>query len=280
LCCTIMNPQLMRDYYQRLRAFKPQVLYGYPTALCELGRFIREQNVEPIVVQSILTTAERLSGRQRTFLAQTFGGEVFNLYCTREYGCIGFECREHAGYHIDTDSVYLEITKDGRRQPPGHSGEITVTDLMNYGMPFIRSRCGDLGTLSEEPCACGSSLPLLTGLDGRTADLIRRPDGSTIAGIMLADLFIDLPVIRHAQFVQERLDELQVLVEVVDGYTRETEEAALAEVRTLAGDDMTIRIIPVEQIKRNERSGKYRDVISHLGAHDRPVQSADEAQYN
>ncbi len=264
LCCTVMNEPAMAEYHGRLRRLRPDVLYGYPSALVELGRFISERGLQPIRVDTIITTAERLTPAQRQFLQDVFGGEVFNLYCTREYGCIGFECNRHQGLHIDTESVLVEITRDGRRVGPGEPGEITITDLCNYGMPFIRSRTGDMGALAAEPCACGSALPLLQGLDGRETDMIYRPDGSRVAGLMLTDLFMDMPPIRQVQFVQEKLDELDVLVVATAELTPEVREEAIRQVREIVGEEMTVRIRRVAEIPRNERSGKYREVICKL----------------
>ena len=261
LCCTVLDEPLMRAYHARLVKFRPEVLYGYPSALVQFGNFIESARLEPVRVASILTTAERLSETSRELLRRVFGGEVFNLYCTREYGCVAHECTQHDGLHVDTGSVWLEIIKDGRPAAPGEIGEITVTDLFNRGMPFIRSRTGDLGSLATGPCACGSPFPRLKSLDGRESDIIRRPDGSIVTAIMLLDLFWELPQIRHAQFVQNRLDSLEVLVIVTPEFTPEIEQLALAEVRSMVGEQLAVSLRRVEDLPRNPRSGKIREVV-------------------
>lgn len=268
LCCTVMNEKVMADYYQRLHGFRPDVLYGYPSAMIQFGRFIQAQDLEPIRVKTIISTAERLTAARRTFLQKAFGGEVFNLYCTRDYGCIGFECEKHEGFHIDTESVFLEIINDGCRAAPGESGEITITDLLNHGMPFIRSRTGDMGALSPKPCECGCPLPLLKGLDGRATDLLYRPDGSIVAGLMMTDLFMDMPSIRFAQFVQENVRELDVFLVVTSEFSNEVEKEAIRQIRELIGWDTAIHIKRVPEIARNPRSGKYQEVICKIGRSD------------
>ena len=264
LCCTLMTERMMMDYHTRLLRFRPKILYGYPSAMAQLGSFMLERNLKPIRVKSIITTAERLTQTHRDFLQQVFGGEVFNLYCTREYGCIGFECSRHDGFHIDTESVFVEIIKNGRRASQGESGEITITDLQNYGMPFIRSRTGDVGALSSQPCECGLPLPVLRRLDGRSTDFIYRPDGAMVPGLMFADLFRDIPLIRYAQFVQEAVSELDVLVVVTGELTDGIKREATRQVRELVGSDMTVRIKSVPEIARSPRSGKFREVICKI----------------
>jgi len=276
LCCVVMNEPKMMDYHQRLLRFRPEVLYGYPSALTQLGRFIEDRRLEPIRVKAVITTAERLSGANRRQLLRMYGGEVFNLYCTREHGCIGFECERHQGLHIDTGSVFLETIKDGRRVEPGQPGEIVITDLLNYGMPFIRSRIGDVGVRSPQPCECGSPLPVLKRLDGRSSDLLYRPDGSVVPGLMLTDLFKDLPSIRFLQFVQESVKQLDVLLVVTDAFSEQERTEVVREVRELMGDDIAVRVKLVDEIERNPRSGKFQEVICTVN---RPQRESSTQRY-
>lgn len=264
LCCTVMHEHLMRDFHAKLLRLRPAVMYGYPSAVTEFGRFVETNGLEPICVQTVITTAEHLSAANRTQLHRMFGGDVFSLYGTREYGCIGFECATHQGIHIDVGSVLLEIVNDGRPAEPGQSGEIVITDLLNYGMPFIRSRTGDMGRLSPEPCACGSPLPVLSALDGRMSDVVYRPDGTVVPGNMLSDAFKDLPSIRYLQFVQESINALDVRLVVVGEFSEALRAKVLHEVRQIMGDDIAIDIHLVNEIERNPRSGKIREVICNV----------------
>ena len=264
LGCAVMSEPLMTSYHQQILRFRPDILYGYPSALLQLARFIEAEGLKPVKVDTLITTAERLSESNRKELMRMFCGEVFNLYCTREYGCIGFECSRHNGFHVDTGSVYLEIIKDGKPAEPGESGEIVISDLLNFGMPFIRSRTGDIGALSSEPCNCGCSLPLLKALDGRSTDLIYRPDGSVVPGLLLTDLFIDIQSIQYLQFVQERIDQLNVLLVVNETFSGEVLAEVERQVRELVGEQIIVQVRLVDEIKRNPRSGKIREVISKI----------------
>ncbi len=261
LCCTVMNDRMMMDYHSKLLRFRPEVLYGYPSALAQLGRFIQDRGLEPVRVSTIITTAERLGGANRRQLIQMYGGNVFNLYCTREHGCIGFECERHQGLHIDTGSIFMEIVKDGQRVEPGQLGEIVITDLRNYGMPFIRSRTGDTGAYAKHRCECGSPFPLLRELDGRSSDLVYRPDGSVVPGLMLTDLFMDLPSIRFVQFVQENVKQLDVLLVVTEAFSGQVQTEVVRQARELMGGEIDIRVKLVDDISRNPRSGKIEEIV-------------------
>jgi phenylacetate-CoA ligase len=264
ICCTVMSRDDMRAYHRRLSAFRPQVLYGYPNAIEQFARFLQDEGLPPIAVRRIFCTAEALQDRQRALFQRVFGGEVFNLYCSREHGCAAFECSRHRGLHVDAGSVVVDILANGRPARPGESGDIVVTDLLNFGMPLIRYVTGDRATACDAPCDCGCPLPLIASLDGRTADTLFRPDGSTVAGLMLDDLFVDLPVIRHAQFVQHDVTSLDVNVVLTAGVTADLTAAMIRQVRSIMGPDIRVRIHVVDDIPRNPRSGKYQLVINKI----------------
>jgi phenylacetate-CoA ligase len=152
----VLTEAEMAGYAARMREFRPEVLYGYPNALTQFAEYTAATGNGVGGIHTIITTAERLSEKQRRTLHEVFGGEVFNLYCSREYGCVGFECSRHEGLHIDTGSVCVEILRDGKPVPEGEVGEIVVTDLLNRGMPLVRSATGDQASLNFTPCECGS----------------------------------------------------------------------------------------------------------------------------
>ncbi len=63
---------------------------------------------------------------------------------------------EHDGLHLTAENQLIEILDDqGRAVAAGQEGNVVVTDLTNYGMPFIRYANGDLAV-----AASGGELPL------------------------------------------------------------------------------------------------------------------------
>jgi phenylacetate-CoA ligase len=264
LCCRVMSQDDMRDYHRRLAAFRPAVLYGYPNAIAQFARFVQREQLTPIRVARIFCTAEKLHDEQRALFQDVFGGEVVNLYCSREHGCVGFECPSHHGLHIDTGSVAVEIVSGGGPAEPGESGELVLTDLLNYGMPLIRHATGDLAAWAVEPCGCGCPLPLITGLDGKEEDILYRPDGSIVAGILFSYLFTRHPSVSLSQFVQEDETSLDVYLVADEGETETLRRAALAEVQPIMGPEVHIRVHFVSDIPRNPRSGKFRQVVCKI----------------
>ncbi|MEW6439964.1 MAG: hypothetical protein AB1640_03435 [bacterium] len=268
-CCNRMDAEALSAYYRRLRSFRPTALYGYPRAMVELADFIEGRGLKPIRVESVICTAERLSDAHRQRLHETFGGEVFNLYCTREHGCIGFECRRHRGFHVDTGSVFLETVPAAGAAAAADpaaaaAGEIVVTDLRNRGMPMIRNRIGDRGRLCAARCPCGSPMPLLSELEGRVSDMIYRPDGAVVPGLLLVDTAMDVPEIRSLRVVQETLNDVDLHLVPAPGFNEEVQRAVVGGLRRLLGDEIRIRVELVPEIPRSTGSGKLQEVVSKV----------------
>jgi phenylacetate-CoA ligase len=73
----------------------------------------------------------------------------------------------------------LEIVRDGEVVSPGEQGEIVITDLNNYVMPFIRYATGDLAVRGDL-CACGNAFPLIRKIVGRSFEYLRAKNGDLI----------------------------------------------------------------------------------------------------
>ncbi|MGC4047007.1 MAG: hypothetical protein QM758_24695 [Armatimonas sp.] len=115
---------------------------------------------------------------------------------------IAAECDQHNGLHITSDNIYVEIVRpDGTPCAPGEPGQIVLTDLHNYGMPFLRYKVGDTGSFKEGLCSCGRGLPLLNVVDGRVLDVIRTPSGKIVSGAFFPHFLKDFPEIHLYQIV-------------------------------------------------------------------------------
>ena len=161
---TLEQVRLLEDY-------QPDVIVGFASSLKVVAKKAKEigAHINPRVCFSI---AEFLPKDHREFIENVFNTKVYKIYGSREFGELGCECSEFLGYHLNIDSHIVEIVRDRKQIDNNEFGEIIVTSLYNFAMPFIRYRIGDIGRLSEDVCPCGRTLPLLKEIIGRTSDMI------------------------------------------------------------------------------------------------------------
>jgi phenylacetate-CoA ligase len=208
-----LSEEKLNLFAYNIKKFKPKYLIAYPSAAYILSEYIKQQGIDEVKLKVVITTAEKLYDYQRETIKDVFGCKVFEYYGGGEVLSLAYECPEHHGLHITTENVILEFLMNGKPTSPGEMGSITVTDLYNYAMPFIRYENGDLGTLSDETCACGRGLPLMESVEGRITDVIVTKDGF-ISSPILTTIFKNLPVNQY-QVIQEK--EGDILIKIIKG---------------------------------------------------------------
>lgn len=216
-----MGDREMADYVRRINRFRPVCVEAYADAAHELATFARRSGSKLARPRSIVTGATTLFPHMRAEIVEAFGAPVFDRYGCREVGTIASECDRHGGLHVFGECVVVEIVDSGGRGVgPGEEGEVLVTNLWNYTMPFIRYRIGDVAVLGAGECPCGRPYSLLERVVGRSESRIVRPDG----GVVMPEFFIHLigveynrGAIRKFQVVQEAVDKLLVRVVPFEG---------------------------------------------------------------
>jgi phenylacetate-coenzyme A ligase PaaK-like adenylate-forming protein len=191
--CTTRSEQQLQIVADVIARRRPENLICYTNAGVDLARYIIEQRI-PVPPMRVLCCAEALSPSGRRLLESAFGPQVFETYGCREVMLIGTQCEQHDGLHVSMENLIVEVlVREGgavRPAEPGETGEVAITDLHNYGMPFIRYLNGDMAVAgSPERCACGRGLARLTSVQGRVVDVLRDAQGAPVCGILLSRIF-------------------------------------------------------------------------------------------
>lgn len=246
-----------------LRMYKPNIIVGYPSFMQIIYEKIESQNGAEISPRIIFCTGEVLNRHCRAMMESAFGTQVVDSYGCTEAGDLAWECPdEDIGYHINADSVILEFVKDGESAAPGEEGEIVLTNLFNYAMPFIRYNIGDVGVPSDERCPCKRTLPLMHLLKGRSDDFIILPDGKRLSplGILNMENFAQVSEYR---VIQEKRDLVVLLLKMKEAYRKESVIRCVSALQKSFGTDIKIETEIVEEIPR-DNSGKLRRIISKV----------------
>ncbi len=260
-----LDEATLSDHAKRLHSFRPVLIRAFPNPLSILARYLRDTQCPPIRPRGIITVGEPLLESHRELFEDVFASPVFNCYVSRECGNIACECEVHSGLHVNAESLIVEFVRDGMPVNPGEPGQILVTDLENYGMPFIRYQIGDLGVPLNGSCTCGRVLPLMAMNAGRVSDFVISPhDGSYVSGATLCHYLIaEGPQVGQVQIIQDAPNNLTIKI-AQNGRDIQPDTAHFdLVIGRIFANKMQVRYEWVETIPR-ERSGKYRFCISHV----------------
>lgn len=259
-----LSPDSIQYYVQALFKYRLSYLMGYTSSIHNLVKLAAALNLELPPLKLVITNAEPLYDHQRQDISQAFQCPVVQTYSGCEYAFGGSEAPPKQLMWLWPESGLLEVlTKAGDIQSSG-SGEFLATGLVNKAMPLIRYRIGDSGeiaTMKEIPA--GGNKLFLKQIEGRTDDLIKTPDGKLIGRldpVFKADFHI-----LEAQIIQEKIDELKLLVVESEGFTNAQKQELVQRLKDRVGPFMHISYQSVKQISRGA-NGKFKAVISKIAS--------------
>lgn len=262
-----MSEDRVDAFVGRIRARRPKMLFGYPSALSHIALHAERRGIrmDDLGIRVAFCTSERLYEHQRAAIARIFGCRVANGYGARDAGFIAHECPS-GSMHLTAEDIVVEIVDgEGRVLPPGQAGEIVITHLATGDFPFIRYRTGDVATLGTAACACGRGLPLLESIQGRATDFVTAADGTVMHGLALIYVLRDLPAVAAFRIIQHSLDLTRVQVVAGPGFSAETECRIREGLRARLGQQVEVQV-ELQPAIAADRSGKFRYVLSHVAA--------------
>lgn len=260
-----MTPTSMSRYLKIIRSFRPSSIFGYPSSIALLCEHARSTGVRlsDVGIKVVFCTGEVLYDHHKQLISQTIGVLVANGYGCRDGGFIAHECPE-GNLHLAAEHIIVEILDDnGNQVPMGEIGNIVITNLDGYGMPFIRYNTEDQGALSDEQCSCGRSLPLIKVIQGRTTDFILTEDGGRMHALGLIYVLREMPGICQFQIIQEDLHKVKVLIVKNGEFPHSGGEHIQSEFVKRIGPNTSVIVRFVDRIPPS-KSGKYRYVISKV----------------
>lgn len=261
-----MSDKNIKYYLKKVQRFKPVLIDGYAEAFNFLAHYVKNHKLKGFHPKAILSSAQVLPDHSRKIIEEEFGCGVFDKYGSREFSGIAYECESHDGHHIVAESYIVEILKDGVPAKPGEMGEVVITDLDNYCMPFIRYRIGDLAVAMDNtiPCSCGRGLPKIGKIGGRVQSIIFGANNNYIPSSLFGHFFKDYDyLINQYQVVQEELGKIILKIVKATSFDENEFQKLLAELRHFLGSDITIDIKFVDNIPM-VRTGKQQGTVSKI----------------
>ena len=252
----------LSKYSQWTKRFSPRSLEGSPVAFYALAEFSERAGHSRLSLPVVLSTSETLFRTHKQKIESVFHCRVFNHYGCNEICTIAQECEEHTGLHINAEDRIVEFVKSGEVVSPGEAGEIVITDLENYAMPFIRYNIKDIGHPMDDLCSCGRGLPLIKQVDGRSSEVLATPKGNLLVSDILAQfiIFRDQRWTQQFQVIQRSREEFVIRILKDSEFAAENLELVLRKIREQLGS-VKLKTDFVESIFVPP-SGKHRFVLS------------------
>jgi phenylacetate-CoA ligase len=194
------------DQIRRLQRMQPTVLWAYPTVLRALLHRVDYRLGELVRPRALITSAEVFDEVLKERLRADLDIAMFNFYGSIEVGRIASECPAHEGQHVTADHLLLECLAGDKPAGWGEPGVVVVTCLDAFAMPFIRYRLGDICSLIQKNCSCGSSFPLISSPQGRDRDMLRLPSGQLLSPMGLHSILESFTGIDQFRLIQESAD--------------------------------------------------------------------------
>ncbi len=261
-----MSDAKLDEMAREIAEHKPVLMDGYAEALDFLAHYLKNRGGVSVRPKALMSSAQTLPEASRALIEEAFGCKVYDKYGSREFSGIAYECEAHSGHHVVGEGYIVEILRDGAPAAPGEVGEVVITDLNNYCLPFVRYRIGDLAVALDPAgeCSCGRGLPLMGNIEGRVQSIIQGTDGRYVPGTFFAHYLkeFDHAIVRF-QVVQE--EQGAMVFRVVKGgrYSDDTLQEILHTFREYLGHDMKIDVEFVDNVDMI-RTGKRLASVSRL----------------
>lgn len=262
--CFDFSHDNMRTHFEMMERYRPETIIAYTSPLYEFARFLKVHSLKPQGIRSIVVGAEKIYDFQRQMIEDVFQAPVFETYGSREFMLIGAECELHCGMHLSMENLLVEVLDDsGVPTPDGEEGNVVITDLFNWGMPFIRYVNGDRAIAGFTQCRCGRGLPLLRSIVGRQLDVISTSSGKIIPGELFPHLFKDYAAVRQFQVQQHQLDQIEIKLVGDESLNEEYCQQIHDRIVQCVGDQVGVRLDLVSNIPLTA-AGKQRVVVNHV----------------
>jgi phenylacetate-CoA ligase len=117
--CGRIDDQVLALAVAEIRRVRPHALVCYAQAGAALARYVVERGVRDWKDLPVICGAETLTPGDRAVMTEAFGPGVFETYGCREVMLVAAECPAHAGLHLSTENLVVELVvrENGSERP-------------------------------------------------------------------------------------------------------------------------------------------------------------------
>ncbi|HFD1745833.1 TPA: hypothetical protein QFP15_002509, partial [Enterococcus faecium] len=264
-----MSDENMEKYCCAIERYKPKFAYGYMSAMYSLCKYIKRRpgGLRHKFI-AFIGISEMILDEQKQFVENIIGAPVKTFYGMSERVAIAKE--EEGKYYIQPMYGIVELidNKCNVIKNTNISGEIVGTSLLNYGMPLIRYRMGDMSSWAENDSkyGIGTEGRVLNKIEGRNKKDVLINCDKQIVSMASMEIHSDVyNYIERYQFVQSEVG--KVIINVVLYKEYKNNEDILNNIETVFSkrtqNKIVFNAIEVEKIPL-KKNGKLSIVIQNI----------------
>lgn len=247
----------LQEWVSKLRAFKPNIVIGYPSAIKVLGELISNGQIS-LQVLRVISCGEPLGASLRNYFESVFQAEVINIYAASESLALGVETHTSGGMLLFDDMNVIEM----------ENGKMYLTSLYNFAQPLIRYEITDRLALKEAAENGKYPFRVATGLLGRSEDILWFEDDSGKQEFLhpLAIEGFCIDGLMDYQFRQTSRDTFEMDAELsAPEYQASVRQEILRQMKRILRekglDFVQFYVNFVDEIKSDPKTGKKRLIL-------------------
>lgn len=241
----------------------PDYLLSHPSNIMALAKRCGEAGIQLPRLRQVRTFGETLMPGLREACLKAWGATLTDVYSAEEVGYIALQCPAHEHYHIQAESLLVEILDEkGKPCSPGEIGRVVITTLHNFAMPLIRYEVGDYAEQGES-CPCGRGLAVLKRIMGRQRNMLTMPDGRQHWPSFPAEGWLPIAPVSQFQLVQRDLESIEARFVADRPVTADEKRRLAAMLHEYLRYPFRIDFVQMEQIERKPNC-KFEDFISEV----------------
>lgn len=252
-----MNPNSIKFYVDEINSKEYHTLVAYPSSAYILACLCEEQNLKINTIKKIHVTSETMLDQWREKIKQVFGITPVAHYGAIEKVSLMHQTENSTDYYDNLEYGITEFHDNGE------SHDVVATGFINYYMPFIRYKTEDSVIINSSPNQNGLPNSVLS-INGRTSDILISKNSSRLPGVNFYS-WIDksVPGVKMFQIIQESKNKIIFNFVASEKYKQVTIDEIRLGLTARLGE-LSFEINKVDEIKRNEDSGKIRCIINKM----------------
>lgn len=262
--CSLLNLRTDIDaQLDWLQREAPQYLITNAQNLLWLARRSSERGIRLTGLKQARCFGGVVADDTRAAVREAWGVGLADMYTAEEVGYIALQCPQTEHYHVQAESVIVEILDDANMVcAPGQIGRVVITALHNFAMPLIRYALGDYAEAGGA-CACGRGLPVIRRIMGRERNILVLPDGRRHWPSFPSGKWAAAAPVHQLQMIQKKRDEILLRVVAVRELSIEERQRLIAVLQDCLGYPFKMELEYLSEIPR-AANYKFEDFVSEI----------------